>query len=249
MKNKVLFLDYDGVLFDTLREVYIVNRAIYQGIDFLNEIDEKNYNLYSKYKFLVYNIWMFYYFNPLIFDNFKEEKIIPAFEESLNNRDFEEEKKYCEKFLSLRGDLIKNQYDFWKNLEVPFEFFKEIKKMFNSCKAAGQLNIVIASKKNKSSILERLRANDFDLDEKYIFAREVLDNYSSKGEFFEQYMEENNFNKAIFVDDNPNNIKSCHDNKKIETILASWGNCGLDNKGMNQKEAVLKIKEFFDLNL
>ena len=66
MKDKVLFLDFDGVLFDTLKEVYLVNRKLFLGVDLFDEVDEKNYQLYSKYKYLVYNIWMFYYYNPLL---------------------------------------------------------------------------------------------------------------------------------------------------------------------------------------
>ena len=45
MENKILFLDYDGVLFDTLREVYIVNRYLYLNEDFACPIDEENYEL------------------------------------------------------------------------------------------------------------------------------------------------------------------------------------------------------------
>lgn len=241
MEEKILFLDYDGVLFDTLKEVYIVNRYINFNIDFKEKIDEKNYELYSKYKFLVYNIWMFYYYNPLIFNNTKEEDIIPSFNKALLNRNLEEEEKYCLNFLNIRSTLIKNEYEFWKNLETPFKFFEDIKKLYKE----KNINLVIASKKNKSSILERLKANSFNLDEKYIFAREILDNYSSKGEFINEYMNKNNFKNAVFVDDNPNNIKSCDKYKNIKTILASWGNNGPECQGLNQNEAIEKIQNFF----
>ena len=43
MDNKVLFLDFDGVLFDTLKEVYLLSRFIYKDIDFLEDIDNNNY--------------------------------------------------------------------------------------------------------------------------------------------------------------------------------------------------------------
>lgn len=241
MENKALFLDYDGVLFDTLKEVYVVNRYINIGNDFEDKIDEKNYKLYSKYKFLVYNIWMFYYYNPLIFGNIQEEKIIPSFNEALMKRNLEEEKKYCSNFLNIRSDLIKNNYNFWKNLETPFQFFNDIKKLYEE----KNINLIIASKKNKSSIIERLKANNFNLDEKFIFAREVLDKYSSKGEFINEYMKQNNYSEAIFVDDNPNNIITCDNYKNIKTILASWGNGGVDSKGLSQEEAIFEIESFF----
>ena len=66
--NKLLFLDFDGVLFDTLREVYLVSRYLTLKQDFLEEIDENSYKIFEKHKYLVYNIWMFYYFNQIIFD-------------------------------------------------------------------------------------------------------------------------------------------------------------------------------------
>lgn len=241
MEKKILFLDYDGVLFDTLKEVYIVNRYLYFGTDFSKEIDEKNYELYSKYKFLVYNIWMFNYYNPLLFENIKEEEIVPKFQKAISNRNLEEERKYCEKFLRIRSDLIKDNYEFWKNLETPFNFFFEIKKLYEE----KNIDVIIASKKNKSAIVERFQANNFNLDEKFIFAREILDNFQTKGEFIKDYMDKNSFTKAIFVDDNPNNTKTCNGINNVETILASWGNGGDEFKGLNQEEAILKIKEFF----
>ena len=74
MENKILFLDFDGVLFDTLREVYLVNRYQNLGVSIFDSVDEENYKLYYKYKYLVYNIWMFLYYNPLIFNNVDEIK-------------------------------------------------------------------------------------------------------------------------------------------------------------------------------
>ena len=239
MENKALFLDYDGVLFDTLLEVYIVNRFIYSKKDFFEKVDKDEYNLYSKYKFLVYNIWMFYYYNALIFEN--KEDIVSSFQDALLKRDIKKEEKYCSDFLNIRSELIKNHYDFWKNLEKPFEFFAEIKKLYET----KNINLIIASKKNKSSIVERFKANNFDFCDKYIFAREALDKYSSKGEFIEEYMKLNNIDKAIFVDDNPNNIKSCEKYDNIQTILALWGNSGINSKGLNQKEAIFEINNFF----
>jgi FMN phosphatase YigB (HAD superfamily) len=79
MKDKVLFLDFDGVLFDTLKEVYLINRKLFLGVDLFDEVDEKNYQLYSKYKYLVYNIWMFYYYNPLLFEDVEERNIPELF--------------------------------------------------------------------------------------------------------------------------------------------------------------------------
>ncbi len=241
MENKILFLDFDGVLFDTLREVYLVNRCQYSGASFYDEVDEKNYKLYYKYKFLVYNIWMFYYFNPLIFEGLEEKEIIPSFNRALLNRNKELEEKFCADFLKIREDLIKNHYDFWQKLEKPYKFFFEIKNLYEKEK----FKMVVASKKNKSSIVKRFNYYGLSLDENEIFAREILNNYPSKADFFEEYMSLNGYSSALFVDDNINNILPCKKYSNIKTILALWGNTAPDSVGCTEEEAVLKIIDYF----
>lgn len=241
MEDKIIFLDFDGVLFDTLKEVYLLNRAIYKGISYLDNVDN-DYEMFSKYKFLVYNIWMFYYYNKIIFSKTKEEDIIDKFMLLLENRDYKKEEDFCLDFLSLRKDLSNNHYEYWKNLETPYDFFFKIKKIFNQ-----NANIVIVSKKNKSSIIERFKTYDFNLDEKFIFAREILDKYPNKTTFINEYMQKHGFKKAIFVDDNMNNLKP-NQNENIKTVLALWGNSGINQKGYSQNEAVDIITSFLNIS-
>ena len=239
MEDKILFLDFDGVLFDTLKEVYLVNRQLYKGISLFDKVDNENYQLYSKYKYLVYNIWMFYYYNPLLFDGCND--IENAFSNALLNRNLKIEQEFCSEFLKIRADLVKNNYDFWNSLETPYDFFFEIKKLYEENKP----EIVIVSKKNKASILQRFASYGWNLSEDKVFAREILDKYSSKGEFMAQYMEQNGFNKAIFVDDNYNNLKTCDNFSNIKQILAHWGNSQPNLKGYDEKSAFKEIKNFF----
>lgn len=239
MKEKVLFLDFDGVLFDTLKEVYLVNRQLYKGISLFDEVDNSNYQLYSKYKYLVYNIWMFYYYNPLLFNGCDD--IPNKFSNAILNRNIKAEQDFCAEFLNIRADLVKNNYDFWNSLETPYDFFFEIKKLYEQ----KQPEIVIVSKKNKASILQRFASYGWNLSSDKVFAREILDKYSTKGEFMVEYMEQNGFKEAIFVDDNYNNLKTCDKFLNIKQILALWGNSQPNLIGYNQKEALDEIKMFF----
>lgn len=238
--NKLLFLDFDGVLFDTLREVYLVSRYLTLKQDFLEEIDENSYKIFEKHKYLVYNIWMFYYFNQIIFDLNNEDKIVEKYENLLLNRDLNKEEEYCKLFLDTRKELVFNHFDFWKNLEKPYNFFFEIKKLYEEKK----IDIVVVSKKNKNSILERFETYNFHLEANKVFAREALDKYSTKGEFMQEYMEKYNIQSAIFVDDNYNNLKTTENNPNIENILALWGNSQPNLSGYNQEEAIEKIKNY-----
>ncbi len=237
--NKVLFLDFDGVLFNTIKEVYLINRFIFLGEDFFSTINEENFTFFKKYKYLVYNIWMFYYFNPLVFSF--DKNIEFNFIEKLKNRNPELEKNFINDFLNARYSLIKNHSDFWRNLETPYQFFYEIKNLYQEQKG----RIVIVSKKNKTSILERFETYGLDFSIDDVFGYEFLDKYSSKGEFLSEYLELNNIEQAIFVDDNSSNLNSVN-NKKIKTILASWGNCHPNSTGLSEVQAINEIKKFFN---
>jgi len=239
VEKKILFLDFDGVLFDTLKEVYLVNRQLYKGINLFDEIDNKNYQLYSKYKYLVYNIWMFYYYNPLLFNGC--DNIEHDFSKALLNRNIKKEEEFCAEFLRIRADLVKNNYNFWNSLETPYNFFFDIKKLYEE----NNIEIVVVSKKNKTAILQRFASYGWNLSADKVFAREILDKYSTKGEFMAQYMAQNGFNKAIFVDDNYNNLKTCDKYSNIKQILALWGNAQPNLDGYSQEKAFEEIEKFF----
>ena len=135
--------------------------------------------------------------------------------------------------------MVNNHFEFWKNLETPYKFFYEIKKMYD----IGNKNIVIISKKNKNSIIERFKTYGFDLSSNCIFAREILDKYNSKGDFICEYMQNNGYKKAVFVDDNINNLNTVKDDN-VKKILALWGNTQPDDKGYTQKEAIEEVKNY-----
>lgn len=242
MEDKILFLDFDGVLFDTIMEVYLVNRYHFKNVDFLEPVNQEELKLYSKYKYLVYNIYMFYYYNPIIFNNKNEDEIVKNYFLALEKRNLEAEEKFCEEFLNIRKLLVEKHNAFWKNLEVPYDFFFEIKKLYEK----NHIDVVVVSKKNKIAIMDRFLSFGFNLSENKIFAREALKNYSSKGEFMTEYMEKNSKKSAIFVDDNINNLKNIN-NPKIKTVLALWGNNAPGDTGLDQNQAVKEIKEFFKL--
>ena len=183
---------------------------------------------------------MFYYFNQIIFDINNEDKIVEKYEQLLLNRDLKKEEEYCKLFLDTRKKLVFNHFDFWKNLEITYKFFFEIKKLYEEKK----IDIVVVSKKNKNSILERFETYDFHLEANKVFAREALDKYSTKGEFMKEYMQQNNIQSAIFVDDNYNNLKTTENIPNIENILALWGNSQPNLSGYNQEEAIEKIKNY-----
>lgn len=232
---KTLFLDFDGVLFDTLKEAYLLCRHAFSGIDVLTPIDIDEYKRFFKYKFLVYNSWQYYYLMKVL-DN--ETDLTTRFYELLNNRDLLSEQEFDSKYYQKRGELKNSMWEFWKGLEEPFEFFFDIKTIFDK----GNLDIIIVSKKDFDSIKYRLSQYGLILEDKKIFAKEQLEHYNEKSDFIEEYMLNNRVKRAIFVDDNSHNLIPCKNIPGLKCLLAGWGNIAVGEVGLNCSEILNEVK-------
>ena len=230
--NRCLFLDFDGVLFDTLKEAYIICRYSYSGVDYFEPIDEGEYERFYRYKFLVYNSWHYYYIMTLLKENLSDDEFVSKYNNFLNNRDLEAEKIFDEKYYSARKDLMENHHEFWDRLETPFPFFECVKQIVSE----GNFDVVIVSKKNKKAIMYRLNQHGLTLSEDKIYGRDELLKYDTKAEFIEEYMGLNNVALGYFVDDNSNNLDPCEDNPNIISLLAGWGNVAIGQVGLTPEE-------------
>ncbi|MCR5265606.1 MAG: hypothetical protein K6E29_03320 [Cyanobacteria bacterium RUI128] len=227
-----VFLDFDGVLFDTLREAYILCRYAYDGTDYFEPVNEEEYKKLYRYKFLVYNSWHYYYLMSLIRQNLTDSELIAEYKKLLNNRDTKAEKLFDEKYYSARKDLMENHHDFWDKLESPFQFFYELKQHTDG------LHTPIVSKKNKKAIIYRLSQYGLNLDENQIFGKDELEGYATKADFIAEYININRINRAYFIDDNSNNLKPCEKFPEITPLLAGWGNIAIEEKGLSYNEII-----------
>ena len=226
--NKCLFLDFDGVLFDTLKEAYLICRYAFDGTDFFEPVDEEEYKKFYRYKFLVYNSWQYYYVMKLLRENLTDDEFVSEYNNFMANRDLDAERVFDEKYYGGREILMKEHHDFWDKLETPFPFFEDVKKV--------SFDIVIVSKKNKKAICYRLNQYGANIPEDKIFGRDELLKYKTKAEFISEYMGQNNIDLGYFVDDNSNNLDPCEDNPDIIPLLAGWGNVAIGQVGLTPEE-------------
>lgn len=226
------FLDFDGVLFDTAKEAYLLARYAFYGVSPFEEINNAEYQKFYQNKYLVTNSWQYYY----LMKSLEFEKIEKKFNQFIKNR-INDDLIFDKKFQTCRKDLMQNHFDFWNSLDKPYPFFDEFKKLQNS------LNIIIVSTKNQKAIYERLKQLDFNLPLEKIIGKEILEHYKSKGEFLNEYITKNNIQSAIFVDDSQENLYSCKNIKGLELFLASWGYSNPKYIGKNCDEIIKIIKE------
>ena len=222
-----LFLDFDGVLYDTLKEAYVLCRYVCHNIDFFAPIEQDIYAKFYKYKYLVYNSWQYLYLTKAI----SSKDVVAKYNELLQNRDLGQEQEFEEKYLSSRKWLLENHADYVDSLESKFPFLKMVERL------QDKYEILIVSRKNSFAI--KRKNTGFK-----VFGKEELSNVVNKSEFIEKYMLDNKIKKAFFVDDNSHNLIPCQNIPNLTCFLAGWGNIAIDEKGLTQEEVYNELKEF-----
>ena len=150
---KTIFLDFDGVLFDSAKEAYLLARCAFQGIEPQNPVDEQEYLKYHKVRYLVSKSWQFYYIFELL--NLKIDdlnRFEKFFYEKIQNPDVTKVKDFDEKFVQVRENLIKCDYEFWNNLDEPYDFFFKVTEMAKN----SNYEFIILTNKKKLPVKNRL---------------------------------------------------------------------------------------------
>ncbi len=238
-KNNYIFLDFDGVLFDTVKESYLLARYAFYGVEPQVKYDESEYKIFHSARYLITNSWHYYYIMKII--NEKEFKNIYDFEEKYNdellNRDKEKDGLFDTKFQEKRKDLINNHYEFWNKLDEPYSFFYKIKDIQKSS------NIIILSTKNEEAIIKHCNDYGLDIARENIIGKTKLKEFGSKKEYLTKYMSNNKIQNAIFIDDSISTINNCKDIPNLQTYVANWGYVKSISDGYNENELINKIKE------
>ena len=214
-----LFLDFDGVLYDTLKEAYILCRYVCNNIDLFAPIEQDIYSKFYKYKYLVFNSWQYLY----LMKSITSKDIISSYNSFLQNRDLKQEEDFEDKYLKARKWLLDNHSDYVDKLESKFPFLDMVKKLQN------KYDILIVSRKNNFAI--QRKNTGFK-----IYGKEELSNVIDKAEFIEKYMKDNNVEKGFFIDDNSHNLTPCKNIPNLTCLLAGWGNIAINEKGLSQEE-------------
>ena len=132
---------------------------------------------------------------------------------------------------------------------VSIDYGKEINKEKDTiCQLISEdLNLVlknnykfvIMTNKKKLPVENKLKKYSFNVE---VFANEDMQNYSSKGELMQHYMQKNGIKECYFIEDSIENIKSCEKYNNIKGLLANWGYVHPNTAGYSP-EQILEIIE------
>lgn len=237
MENNIIFTDFDGVLFNTVKEAYLLSRYAYYGIDFYKSIDMSNYHKFYKYRYLITNSWQFYYILQLIENNISTDTFENIFNKMINESDKSSAKIFDNKYIKGRENLIKNNFTFWDELDKPFKFFFDLVKF----QKENNIKVIVLTNKKKLPVVKKLqkyRAQDFE-----VFANEDLVPFKNKVEFIKNYMNTKTLEKVYFIEDSMKNLSFCKTNTKICPFLVNWGYLSPKDQGLSSDEILTVIKE------
>lgn len=235
MSEKVVFLDFDGVLFDSVKEAYLLSRKAYFDIDIKVPIDTMHYSKFRKFRYLITHSWQYFYMLQMIENNIGEnefeQKFYDVVTKSLQAEDFDRN------FALARENLLKTDFEYWDSIDEPFEFFKDVARL---CDEFPEKFIILTNKKKLpvQNKLKKYKVNNIKL-----FANEDLLSYNNKAEFIIDYMEKHNLQKSFLVEDSIDNINSCGKYPQIHTLLVDWGYIHPREKGVSRDEILEIIKE------
>ena len=114
---KTIFLDFDGVLFDSTKEAYLLSRYAYSGISVFDEIEQNDYRLFCNYRYLIGNSWQYYH----LLNALKSTDIVVEFQKHIKARS-QADKNFDLEFQNARKRLIAEHLEFWQELDTPYPF-------------------------------------------------------------------------------------------------------------------------------
>lgn len=234
---KTIFLDFDGVLFDTVLESYLLARYAYYGIEPFEKINEKDYKIFHLVRYLITHSWHYYYIMKLISEKVSFNDFAQKYKYAVSNRNIEADKEFDTKFQQKRKDLVENHFDFWNKLDKPYPFFEKIKQISNL------YNILIVSTKNEEIIIRHCKDYKLDIDKENIIGKTKLKKYASKRAFLEYHININKIKKSIFIDDAIETVKDCSNIQNLDVYCANWGYVADKKDGLNEEEIYNIIKE------
>ena len=211
---KAVFLDFDGVIIDSIKECFLLSKDIYYGFsDF--KYDNKEYKkIFCAFRGLVNPPFEYMVLHKTI-ECYLKNNILDfklKFAELKKGVNLDQKSKFEYLFFQLRKYYQKNINN-WLLLHQITNFGKTLQNK-------NLENYFIVTTKNKESV--RLLLNFFIIKIENIFDIKNYRLQGSKGKVISSFLDNSKYNQAIFIDDAVENLNSVND-KRIKCYFADWG--------------------------
>lgn len=224
----MIVMDFDGVLFNTVKEAYVISMlATDRKLD-IEEITFDN-NHYKSFEKLRYSVGpasdylkVLQYLNDLPINGKFDINSISIGEKELLD--------FSNKFYEVRNLIIDNQFNYWIKLNSPYEFFNMINRLKN-------LKTIILTNKDEKSVLKILTHHKTKF-EYLIIDNNFLHKFNNKIEVLDFLSKDE---KLIYIDDNQGYVDASKGLVNVDGHVAGWGYTGKRSAGQTTQKNIYKI--------
>jgi len=239
--NAVIFLDFDGVLFDTVKEAFSIVMLAQKKSNNLKKIDfnAEEFILFRKYRYLITSAGTYYFLMRAIEEFFKKGSAVEQsfffYREHIPEAEWRE---FEHKFFHARDILKSSEYENWLLLNTPYPFLDDFREIVAG---HGEFCYIITTK-DTETVLRLLEVFHAELSEERIIGRDLYKHYGSKDKIIEALMGENGVSRALFIDDSSQHLDACRRISGLDLLQPDWGYLRPDDQGSSREEISEKIK-------
>ena len=221
--RRAIFLDFDGVLFDTVREAYAVAMIALGRFDRLIDVDFDtiHFENFSQFRYLIGPAWNYYYLIQSI-DRQIEEPTIDVeieFKKFLEMWVEREVQPFRENFFQTRIRLRVKERERWSSLISPYNFLGNIRKLLGEFRKC----FFLVTTRDRESVLDILQLYDLQLIDSNIFAKNEYTVHNSKLNIIRDLIKKRKIEESVFIDDLEDHLVLCETIQSLTTLQAKWG--------------------------
>jgi len=240
--DKGIFLDLDGVLFDTAKEAYCLCALTLNRARSPKEVNfsSRHFKIFEKYRFLINCAADYYYLMKNIDEKIDRITIDVREEfEKLRTVALPEACEFEKNFLAKRRYVKDNHYADWISLNAPYAFLSKVRSLIKKNKD----KFFVITTKDEETVLKLLEINGVEFLKKNILGRKAFRKFGSKGKIIRFIKDKHKMRRSIFVDDSKEHLSSCADINGLKLVHAGWGYVASEDKSFNQTEVIAEIQK------
>ena len=240
--NRAVFLDFDGVLFDTVREVYAVSMISLDRSNRISDIDfgSKHFEKFNQLRYLVGPAWNYYYVMKAIEEGPSTHELEIEYKSLI---DQQTEGEYCsfeKKFFQTRQQLREKEHHHWLSMVFPYNIVEDLRIIMRKFKE----HFFLVTTRDRESVKDLMDLHNMDILDSNIFAKTEYESYRSKKHIIKSLINKNQIEEALFIDDLEEHLESCGTIEGLSTIQAKWGYVVPAKKEDNSADLLKELERF-----
>jgi phosphoglycolate phosphatase-like HAD superfamily hydrolase len=221
--SRVVFLDFDGVLFDTVREAYAVTmialRRFVQVVDV--DFDSKHFAKFSQFRYLTGPAWNYYYLIQSIDKKIAHSAVDleAEYKKLLEPPTRGEHRSFEENFFQSRKRIRETDHDCWLSLISPYNIFEDMRELINEFRS----RFFLVTTRDRESVLDLLNLYNLYIPEPNVCAKKEYALHGSKLNVIQDLINKHKINESLFIDDLEEHLMACGTIENLLAMQAKWG--------------------------